>query len=43
MLQLSRSSAEARSLADLVELVPARRISESKGLFDRLFGRSEAE
>ena len=43
VLQLSRSSAVARSLADLVELVTARRVSESKGLFDRLFGRAEAE
>jgi len=42
-LQLSRSSAVARSLADLVELVTARRAPESKGLFDRLFGRSESE
>jgi pilus assembly protein CpaE len=42
-LQLSRSSAVARSLADLVELVTARRAPESKGLFDRLFGRSETE
>ena len=43
LLQLSRSSAVARSLAELVELVTARRISESRGLFDRLFGRAEAE
>ena len=42
-LQLSRSSAVARSLADLVELVTARRAPENKGLFDRLFGRSESE
>ena len=42
-LQLSRSSAVARSLADLVELVTARRAPESKGLFDRLFGRSDSE
>ena len=41
VLQLSRSSAVARSLADLVELVTARRVSESKGLFDRLFGRAD--
>ena len=41
VLQLSRSSAVARSLADLVELVTARRVSESKGLFDRLFGRTD--
>jgi pilus assembly protein CpaE len=43
VLQLSRSSAVARSLAELVELVTARRVQESKGLFDRLFGRSELE
>jgi len=43
VLQLSRSSAVARSLADLVELVTARRISESKGLFDRLFGRGDSD
>jgi pilus assembly protein CpaE len=43
VLQLSRSSAAARSLAELVELVTARRVPESKGLFDRLFGRGEAD
>ncbi|TFW29728.1 AAA family ATPase [Massilia horti] len=43
VLQLTRSSAAARSLAELVELVTARRAPESKGLFDRLFGRSEAD
>lgn len=43
VLQLSRSSAVARSLSELVELVTARRVPESKGLFDRLFGRSESE
>jgi pilus assembly protein CpaE len=43
VLQLSRSSAAARSLSELVELVTARRIPESKGLFDRLFGRGEAD
>jgi len=43
VLQLSRSSPVARSLADLVELVTERRVTESKGLFDRLFGRSDAE
>ena len=37
VLQLSRGSAAARSLADLVEVVTARRIPETKGLFDRLF------
>ncbi|WP_432381025.1 AAA family ATPase [Duganella sp. P38] len=41
VLQLSRSSAVARSLAELVELVAARRVAESKGLFDRIFGRNE--
>ena len=41
VLQLSRSSALARSLAELVELVAARRITESKGLFDRIFGRND--
>ena len=41
VLQLSRGSAAARSLADLVEVVTARRIPEAKGLFDRLFGRGE--
>jgi len=41
VLQLSRSSAVARSLADMVELVTARRVAESRGLFDRLFGRTD--
>jgi pilus assembly protein CpaE len=43
VLQLSRSSAAARSLAELVEVVTARRVPESKGLFDRLFGRGDAD
>jgi pilus assembly protein CpaE len=43
VLQLSRSSAVARSLAELVELVTARRVPENKGLFDRIFGRSDAD
>lgn len=44
VLELSRSSAVARSLADLVELVTARRAPEvNKGLFDRLFGRADTE
>ncbi len=43
VLQLSRTSAVARSLGELVELVTSRRICESKGLFDRLFGRGDAE
>jgi len=41
VLQLARTSAAARSLADLVEVVTSRRIPEAKGLFDRLFGRGE--
>ncbi|MES2151440.1 MAG: AAA family ATPase [Pseudomonadota bacterium] len=41
VLQLSRSSAVARSLAELVELVTVRRVSDSRGLFERLFGRAE--
>lgn len=41
LLQLSRTSAVARSLADLVEQVTARRVTESRGLFDRLFSRSD--
>jgi pilus assembly protein CpaE len=43
VLQLSRTSPVARSLSELVELVTARRLAESKGLFDRLFGRGEVE
>ncbi|RJG25027.1 AAA family ATPase [Massilia cavernae] len=44
VLELSRSSAVARSLADLVEIITARRAPESsKGLFDRLFGRTDAD
>jgi pilus assembly protein CpaE len=43
VLQLSRSSAAARSLAEMVELVTARRVPESKGLLDRLFGRAESD
>ncbi len=42
VLQLSRASAVAKSLADLVELVTECRASESRGLFERLFGRSDA-
>lgn len=41
VLQLSRSAPVSRSLAELVELVTARRVSENKGLFDRLFGRGD--
>jgi pilus assembly protein CpaE len=43
VLQLSRSSPVARSLAELVELVTARRVPENKGLFDRIFGRGDAD
>jgi pilus assembly protein CpaE len=43
VLQLSRASAAARSLADMVELVTTRRVQESRGLFDRLFGRGEVD
>lgn len=43
VLQLARQSALARSLADLVELLTARRAPESRGLFDRLFGRADAD
>jgi pilus assembly protein CpaE len=41
VLQLSRSSNVARSLAELVKMVASRRVAESKGLFDRLFGRND--
>jgi pilus assembly protein CpaE len=37
LLQLSRNSPVARSLAEMVELVTERRVPESRGLFDRLF------
>ena len=43
VLQLARTSAAARSLAELVEIVTARRVPESRGLFDRLFGRADAD
>ncbi|MCG2585813.1 AAA family ATPase [Massilia sp. TS11] len=43
VLQIARASAVARSLAELVELVTSRRVAESKGLFDRLFGRADHE
>ncbi|MFL6708429.1 MAG: CpaE family protein [Massilia sp.] len=43
VLQLSRSSAVARSLIELVEVVTTRRVAENKGLFDRIFGRSDSE
>jgi pilus assembly protein CpaE len=38
LLRLARGSAAARSLADLVDLLTARRVPEPKRLFDRLFG-----
>jgi pilus assembly protein CpaE len=43
VLQLSRASAAARSLADMVDLLTTRRVQESRGLFDRLFGRGEVD
>lgn len=43
VLQLSRSSPVARSLTELVELVATRRVTENKGLFDRIFGRGDSE
>jgi pilus assembly protein CpaE len=43
VLQLSRSSFAARSLAEMVELVTAHRVQESRGLLDRLFGRQDAD
>ncbi|MBC7861255.1 MAG: AAA family ATPase [Burkholderiaceae bacterium] len=43
VLRLSRTSAVARSLVELVELVTAKRVAESKGLFDRLFGRGDSD
>jgi pilus assembly protein CpaE len=43
VLQLSRSSAVARSLTELVELVGSRRVPENKGLFDRIFGRGDSD
>ena len=42
-VKLSRSSAIARSLAELVELVTARRVAENKGLFERIFKRGDAD
>lgn len=41
VLQLSRSSAVARSLIELVDLVVTRRVTENKGLFERIFGRGD--
>jgi pilus assembly protein CpaE len=43
VLRLSRTSAVARGLVELVELVTAKRVAESKGLFDRLFGRGDSD
>ena len=42
VLRLSRTSAIARSLAELVGLVTATRVADSRNLFERLFGRAEA-
>ncbi|MDQ2820942.1 MAG: AAA family ATPase [Pseudomonadota bacterium] len=42
VLQLARTSAAARNLTELVEIITARRIPETRGLFDRLFGRADA-
>lgn len=39
VLQLSRNSAVARSLCQLVELITAKPIAQSKGWFERLFAR----
>ncbi|MDO8439267.1 MAG: response regulator receiver protein, partial [Telluria sp.] len=41
--RLARSAPVSRSLAELVEMVTARRVPENKGLFDRLFGRGDGE
>jgi len=44
VLKLARGSAVARSLADLVEVLTARRVAESRnGLFERLFGRGDGD
>jgi pilus assembly protein CpaE len=43
VLRLARTSAAARSLVELVELITARRIPETRGLLNRLFGRAEAD
>lgn len=43
VLRLSRAAPVSRSLSELVELVTARRVVENKGLFDRLFGRTDAD
>jgi pilus assembly protein CpaE len=43
VLQLSRTSAVARSLIEMVELVTATRIAENKGLFGRLLGRAHGK
>jgi pilus assembly protein CpaE len=42
VLKLARSSAMARSLSEFTEMVTGARPTETKGLFDRLFGRSVA-
>ena len=43
VLRLSRAAPVSRSLSELVELVTARRVVENKGLFDRLFGRTDTD
>ena len=43
VLQLARGSAVARSLAELVEIVTERRPAETRGLFERLFGRTDVD
>jgi pilus assembly protein CpaE len=43
VLRLSRATPVSRSICELVEAVTAHRVPENKGLFDRLFGRGDAE
>jgi pilus assembly protein CpaE len=43
VLQAGARQRRARSLAELVEVMTARRVAETKGLFDRLFGRGEGD
>ena len=40
-LQAAAPAGAPASLADMVELVTTRRVQESRGLLDRLFGRGE--
>ena len=42
-LKLSRSSAVSRSLSELVEVVTAHRVTENKGLFERIFKRGDTD